>query len=151
VNAIAVVGVALAFAFVLGAVIWTIAQGAARRARERANAILARDGIDAIRASSANLLGSTTMRAQIRGVGVLALTEVSVEFRLGYGKTALSMPLGAICSVTVGKQFRIPLRFVRFRSPIVLTIVWREADGDALHTAGFAMRDAAEWQVELTR
>lgn len=148
-KVLAVVAVALAFAFVLGAIVWTLAQGAARRARDRAVAILDRDGIAATRWASANLLGSTTMRVQIRGVGVLALTDATLEFRLGYGRTALSMPLAAIRSVTTGKQFRIPRRFVRYRSPIVLTVVWHDDATGTEHTAGFGLRDAAEWHAAL--
>jgi hypothetical protein len=142
--------VAVGGAVVLGAAIWTFAQRMARRARERADGIVARDGIAAERSYSVNLLGSTALaRAAIRGVGVLALTPATVEFRLGYGSTALSIPRSALVAVGVGAEFRMQGRRRRFVRPVVLTLRWIDADG-VERLAGFATRQAAEIRDHLT-
>lgn len=138
-----VLAVSLAFAGILAAMVWTVAQGAARRAGERATNAFAGEGIVVLRSAPVNLLGSTSLaRAQIRGVGVLGLTEETIEFRLGYGTTAISIPRGAVLGVTVGKTFSMRGRARRMLQPWILTITW--GDGETERKAGFSTRRAAE-------
>ncbi len=147
-SVLAIVLVSCAAGLVLFNLIYTVTQGIARRARERAAAILARDGITAVEATSVNLIGSSTMRVQVRGVGVLALTSSTLEFRLGYGATALTIPLSTIQAVTVGKAFRIRGRYKRYARPWIVTVVWLDADG-AEQQVGFALRAAAAWHAKI--
>jgi hypothetical protein len=147
---VVIIVASLAFAFVLGAILWTVGQGAARRARDRADSIVARDGIVATHTATVNLLGTTSLaRTQIRGVGVLALTAATLEFRLGYGSTAISIPRPSIRDVSVGKTFSIRGRAKKMLQPWILTITWR--DGDTEHTAGFQTREADAIAAWFTR
>jgi hypothetical protein len=142
-TTVVVIVVAIAFAAVLAAIVWTVAQGAARRAGERATAAFARDGTTVLRSAQVNLLGSTSLaRTQIRGVGVLGLTDETIEFRLGYGTTAISIRRDALLGVTVGTSFSMRGRAKRMLKPWVLTMTWGE--GELERKAGFSTRRAAE-------
>lgn len=143
-------------AMVVFGVVYTFAQRMARRARERADAVVSGEGLDALGAWSVDLLGSTSLaRRDIRGVGVLVLTPTSLEFRLGYGSTAVSIPLAAIIGVEVGRTFRITGRLRRYRKPIVLTVHWRGALDPTTgvapeHVTGFGTHQAAELAARLS-
>jgi hypothetical protein len=136
-----VVVATLGFGAALFAIVWTFAQRMARRARERADAVVAGEGLDSLGAWSVNLLGSNSLaRAAIRGVGVLVLTPTTIEFRLGYGSTSITIPQAAIRDVGVGTTFRIKGKVRRYRKPVVLTIRWVDDDSDRV--AGFASHQA---------
>jgi len=109
-----------------------------------------RDGTCVQRSAPVNLLGSTSLaRRQIRGVGVLGLTDDTIEFRLGYGTTAISIPRDAVIGVTVGSSFSMPGRAKKMLKPWILTITWGE---DAVERkAGFGTRRAAEIAGWFTR
>ncbi len=137
----ALVVVIVGFGLALFGIIYTIGQSAARRARERADRVIEREGLAAIASYSVNLLGSTSIaRGGVRGVGVLVVTADAVEFRLGYGSTAISIPRASIVEVTIGKSFRIKGKLRRYRRPVVLTVRWTDAGAD--HTSGFATGQA---------
>ncbi len=139
----ALVVVVVGFGVALFGIIYTIGQGAARRARERADRVIVSEGLAAVASYSVNLLGSTSIaRGGVRGVGVLVVTADAVEFRLGYGSTAISIPRSSIVEVAIGKSFRIKGKIRRYRRSVVLTLRW--TDADALQTTGFGTRQANE-------
>lgn len=139
---------AAGFGFALFAIVWTFVQRMARRARERADAVVLGEGLDSLGAWSVNLLGSTSLaRAAIRGVGVLVLTPSTLEFRLGYGTTSISIARASIVDVAIGRTFRIKGKLRRYRRPVVLTLRWN--DGSADQTTGFGTHQATEIAAQL--
>lgn len=149
-----------AFGGVIGAMVWTLRQGSARRAAERIAALVARDGVDVSqadeverveRAEWVELVGcSVFARPDVNGAGALTLTSGTVDFRLGQGTSSLSIPRRAIIDVTVASEFRAGGRTRRFRGPRILAIRWQAADGSE-GTAAFVTRHATEWSDDLDR
>ena len=144
----ATVVVVLGLSFAGFGIIYTVRQGTARRSRERADRVIATEGLTALASYQVELLGSTSIaRTKARGRGVLVVTTDSLEFRLGYGSTTISIPRSAIIEVTIDRVFKIPGRYLRFSKPKVVALRWRADERE--HLAGFASRHATEVRDQI--
>lgn len=102
-----------------------------------------------LEASVARCEGLSGPGKQVKGLGMLALTEHGVVFATPSPDETLIVSRDAIEAAGLARSFRASDSLVKRRSPMLM-ITWRNSEGVA-STAGFSTSDAQSWVAMLDR